>query len=174
MDMTWSHVCVTPSFTERLVVLFCVAWPFVTLALLRRQGRSPAPVMAMLIPLAVALCGTWLGLTRVMEVMAPYGGRSATAAGIAEALSLLTVAAFSVAGVALASSIRRHRPLLDRRTVIVAVCVLADAYAVLLFAVGVVSRRVTNEGAVAGAIFSAAIALAAGASLVAVLRSKRS
>src|SRR5688572_30033126 len=86
-----------PSVAAQMIVLFCVLWPFATLGLLRRRQTSTAPVLAILLPTAAAVCGVWIGLANCMKGMARSGsgGLAAVSAGIAEALALLGLALLS-------------------------------------------------------------------------------
>ena len=64
--MSLTTVCVSPPWWQKLLVVFFFFWPFITVMLLRR-GRSPMPLLAMLLPFALANAGTWLGLARVIR-----------------------------------------------------------------------------------------------------------
>lgn len=130
MDITSLHI--HRALTTQLVMLFCLAWPFLAFALIRRSERSSAPVTAMLIPLAIALAETWLAIVRVLTGMAlSGGGTSWIAAGIAEALRTMVFGAISATFVALVALLRRHRPLLDPPSAILVALWIAVANAAL-------------------------------------------
>lgn len=136
MEMEFTYVCVLRPVWWRLAVMLCVFWPFIAISFLSRRGRSSAPLTAMLLPLTVALCGTWIGIASVLRGMAVSGsGRGAAfAAGLAESIGTLSIGAFSAVAVALAALIKRHRPVADRFTTVLALFFVADTIAALLFA----------------------------------------
>jgi hypothetical protein len=124
------HVATTPA--GKVVVLFCMAWPFLALAFIRRGERSSAPLVAMLIPIAVGLCGTWLGLVDVLGALpVTGGGRAARAAGVAEALLLILIGAGCAGCVGVVALMRRHRPVLDRGAAVLAALLVAGIGAAL-------------------------------------------
>ncbi|HEU4887026.1 MAG TPA: hypothetical protein VFV49_04005 [Thermoanaerobaculia bacterium] len=138
--MSLMTVCVTPSPITQLIVLICFFWPFIAMSLLSRQGRSAGPVAAVLVPLGFFGAGTWLGLIRVMEVRALFGGGShAVAAGIAEALAMLYIGGFFAAAVIVFAAIRRHRPFVDRMTAALLTVLIASLTAAL-FSAAVISN----------------------------------
>lgn len=86
----------------------------------------------MLIPLAIALAETWLGIVRVhMGMPIGSGLTSAMAAGIAEALRMMIFGAISATFVAMVALLRRHRPLLDPPSAILVALWIAVANAAL-------------------------------------------
>lgn len=132
MDLTLVTAC--PSPAGRLIALFCFFWPFVSIAVIRKRGHSSAPVAAMLLPLAVALLGTWIGIMETLRGMALSGsGIAASAAGFAEALHALFTGACSAAGVAVVALIKRHRPVVDWPTALIASLFAAGTIGALLF-----------------------------------------
>jgi FlaA1/EpsC-like NDP-sugar epimerase len=118
-----------------LLILFCFFWPFLALAFLRNRDRSPMPFLAMLLPVALAMSVTWIGIADVIEHMAISGGGTAsTAAGIAEALvGIVVPAVFCAAFVAIAALLRGHRPVADHFTIVMALAVAAEIVSALLF-----------------------------------------
>src|SRR6185436_20139001 len=108
--MDLSHMWVCPPLSYYVLRLFCFFWPLVSIAFITRRGRSSAPVTAMLLPLSVALCGTWLGFFHCLEGMAMTGsgGRAALVAGFAEALTVLFMGLFSALAVGIVALIKRH------------------------------------------------------------------
>ncbi|HEX6101158.1 MAG TPA: hypothetical protein VF432_32885 [Thermoanaerobaculia bacterium] len=118
------HFATTP--TGKVVVLFCMAWPFLALAFIRRGERSSAPLVAMLIPIAVGLSGAWLSLVDVLGALpVTGGGRAARAAGVAEALLLILIGAGCAGCVGVVALMRRHRPVLDRGAALLAALLVA-------------------------------------------------
>src|SRR5687767_4063869 len=117
MDISSLHV--HHSSTTYLITFFCVLWPFATLTFLPRRQTSTAPVLAMLLPVAAAVCGVWIGLANGMLGMAlsGRGGVMAVSAGIAEAFAGLGFALFSAILIAVLALIRRPRPVMDGVTV---------------------------------------------------------
>jgi len=132
MDLRHAYVC--PSPTGTFILLFLFFWPFVSLAILRKRGHSSAPVSAMLLPPAVALLGTWIGILEGLRGMAISGaGIAAVAAGFADSLHVLFTGACSAAAVAVVALIKRHRPVADRVTALIALLFAAGTIGALLF-----------------------------------------
>jgi hypothetical protein len=133
--MDLQFVCVHPGPAAQAIVLFCILWPFVTLLFLRSRTTSSAPLSAMLLPMAVAVMGIWIGFYNVVTGMSVSGnnGRLASAAGIAEALMILSIGACSAMLVAFFALIRRHRPVADRVTMALAAAVIIEVIAALMF-----------------------------------------
>lgn len=132
MDLRHAYIC--PSPTGMLISLFLFFWPFVSLAVIRKRGHSSAPVSAMLLPLAVALLGTWIGMMESVRGMALAGsGIASVAAGFAESLQTLFTAMYSAAAVAVVTLIKRHRPVADRVTAVIALLIAAGTIGALLF-----------------------------------------
>lgn len=167
MDLRGAFIC--PSPEDILVSLFCFAWPFVTIAFIRKGGHSSVPVSAMLLVLGVALLGTWLGIMNALRGMALSGGGwASSAAGFAGSLRGLSVGAVAVIGVAIVMLLKRHRPVVDRVTVLIALAFIADTIGALLF------LRFFSFP-IAGLVFvgigiAAAIAIASAVWLIAVVR----
>lgn len=158
-------VCTQPSPLQRLVVMFCVFWPLLALGFLRTRGRSSEPLTSMLLPLAIASCGTWVGLIRMLHGAAISGGGvNSMMAGSAEAVRTLVLGAVSSGAVALAALLRRHRPVADRGALILTTLTIANAVAALVFPPAL-------PGATLGAIIALALALAAGVWLFVTARS---
>ncbi|HEX8255489.1 MAG TPA: hypothetical protein VF846_20280, partial [Thermoanaerobaculia bacterium] len=92
MDMTLVTSCPTPS--EKYATLFLVAYPFLLWVLTRggKRGRVAAVVVpAALVPLYVGAAASWLIVVSALQGRAlSGGGRQSTAAGLAEALGMLT------------------------------------------------------------------------------------
>jgi hypothetical protein len=133
MDMDPSGMWVTPQPFAVAVRMFGLVWPFVVLGFLRSRGRSSVPLAAMIVPFAMATCGTWVGLINVLRgASISGGGRASMAAGIAEALTMLIFGAFSASAVALVALIRRHRPVADRGVLILTVLIVANAVAAIV------------------------------------------
>jgi hypothetical protein len=121
-------------FLGNLLILFCFFWPFIALAFLRNRDRSPMPFLAMLLPVALAISVTWIGIANVIEHMPISGGGAAsTAAGIAEALVVIVAAVFCAVFVAIAALLRGHRPAADHFTIVMALAVAAEIISALLF-----------------------------------------
>lgn len=132
MDLSHAFVCPTP--TAMFIQLFLFFWPFVSLTIIRKREQSSAPVSAMLLPLAVALLGTWIGIMEGLRGMAISGGGiGSAAAGFAESLHMLLAGACSAAGVAVVALIKRHRPVADRVTTLIALLFVAGTIGALLF-----------------------------------------
>ena len=124
-----------PGCTIQLIVLFCFLWPFATLTFLARRQTSPAPVLAVLLAVAVAECGMWIGLINTLVGLALSGSaRLAASAGIAETLMVLPLVLFSTALIALFALIRRHRPSIDRVTAVLVVILIVEILAALIYA----------------------------------------
>lgn len=163
MEMTF--VSVHPPLYESLIALFSFVWPFVALRYVRSRGRSPAPVLAMLVPVLVASCGTWLGLHGILYGMTVLStGRDPwVIAGIADAFAVLRFGAYSACGVALVALIRRHRPALDRATVSIAVLLAAEVIAAAAVAAHLdpLPRNVylVRAGAIVAGVVAAAAAV---------------
>lgn len=119
MDMSFSTVCVYPSFSTRIATLFLVTYPFVLWALSRYRGDGIGPmaasaVPAALTPLFVAATAAWLGVASLVQGLSiAGGGRAVRAAGVSETLSMMTFGAAVTALVCtaswLADQIRKHR-----------------------------------------------------------------
>lgn len=133
-DFSLVTACGPPNTTLQVLVSFFALWPFITLMFLRR-GRSPLPLLAMLLPLALAGSATWLGLSRVIERMAVSGAGigPALAAGIAEALLPAALAIAPAVLVAIVALARGHRPAVDHFTLVAALAAATEIIAALLF-----------------------------------------
>lgn len=171
--MELSFVCIHHGAAVQAVTLFCILWPFATLAFLRSRQTSTAPVLAVLLPIAVAECGSWIVLADVVGAMA-LARRSpmATAAGSAEALCILSVAAFSAALIAVFALVRRHRPVMDRFSAVLAAVLLIEIVAAMIFAARLAPSKSLILFALvsAGAVFLIALAIAV--RIIAVLRGR--
>jgi hypothetical protein len=109
MEMSWTQICVTPPGFVKLLLLFCLVWPFVSL-----RWKVPS-LTAMLLPIALATGAVWLGFVRIMEGLAISGGGVAsTAAGTAEAWIALFLGLCSAAAVLVFALLRRRVPVVDR------------------------------------------------------------
>ena len=133
MDMSLTGIHSSPSAIVQLLVFFCLLWPFVTPGLFHRGEHSSAPVLAMLLPLTLAMGLMWVGLANVIRVMAISGSDAATAAGIAEALVTPTAALFPIVLIAIFALMRRHRAALDHFSAAIAAGLLVELVAALLF-----------------------------------------
>ncbi len=146
--------------TLQLLVLFFFLWPFITLTFLRR-GKSPLPLLAMLLPFALASGMTWLGLARVIEVMAISGGGPAsTAAGIAEALIPPVLAAMPAFFVGVAALARRHRATVDHYVKVFALAIAAEVVSAVMFTASLQPDKRQFTLALAWSVTAAVIALA--------------
>jgi hypothetical protein len=162
MDMSVGTVYVTPSIYAKLLVVFCVLWPFMAWSLIRHRGRSSAPLAAMLVPLALSVGVMWLGFERVLIGMA-YSGRgiAAASAGLAEALSVLFAGALSAGLVAVLALIRRHRPLVDTPIAMLYTLSIAEVATALLLAPRIAVVQWQLYFIYSAAILAALIAIAA-------------
>jgi len=133
MDLSNMYSC--PPAYVRYIELACLIWPFVAIGLLSKRTRSSALLLAMALPLAVTLAGTWMGIADSIRGMAisGSGGIASVAAGFAEALAMLGLGTLSALGVIVVALLRRHRPVADRVTTVLAFIVAADTIAVVLF-----------------------------------------
>lgn len=159
--MIWMH----PMPFATAILALCLLWPLFVLGFLRTKTRSSAPLAAMILPFALAACGTWVGLINVVrgaEMVGSYTG-AAMAAGVAEALMMLVFGAFAASAVALVALIRRHRPVADRGVLVLTALVVTNAVAAIVFAPAM-------PIAIVGAITALAIAVAAVVWLFAVAR----
>jgi hypothetical protein len=109
-----------------------------------------------LVPLAVASVGVWLGLENVRRVLAMLGrsGGPIAAAGIAEARSMFYVGGFFAFVVIVIATVRRHRPIVDRVTTVLVAMLIVDVIAAFF-------ASMNASVLITGAIFSGVIALLA-------------
>lgn len=159
MEFVTSH----PPLYISLILLFLFSWPFFAFRSLRGRRRSAAPLLAMLVPLLVASCGTWLGMQDILYgmVVTSTGREPWVAAGIADAFVIVRAGAWSAAGVALVALIRRHRPALDRGTIVIAALLAAQLLAAIAMAANLDPLPLSVYLVRAGAIAAAVIAVAA-------------
>lgn len=139
------------SLAAKLVVLFCIVWPIVTLTFTRMRGRSPVPVLAALIPVAIGACGMWIDIVSVLHIAAlSGGGRASAAAGMVEAWFVLAFGIFCAFAVAFFALLKRHRPSADRGTMVLAALVIANAVAGLTLSTSIAAAYVA--AVIAGAM----------------------
>lgn len=151
--MDLSHMWINELLAPKVTRIFCLLWPFVSIAFLRDRGRSFAPLTAMLVPLTVSACGMWLFLIEVMRGMALSGAERAFAAGFADAYELLFWGGFSALAVSAFALKKKHVPSADFG---------ATAIAALLMINVVLALMVTPTRLVLlGAAFAIVLALGA-------------
>ena len=161
MDLSICADCYSPNDTLRLLIFFLLFWPLITFGFLRR-GRSPMPLLATLLPFALATAVMWMQIARVIEFMAISGGIAARSAGLAEALSAPLYATASAALIAVVALIRRHAPTVDHFTIVFALAIAAEVVAALLFTAWIepVTRQIALAFVWAGTAFVIALAIA--------------
>ena len=160
MEMEFICIYPGPSPITKLLVLICFFWPFVAISFLPRRGKSAAPVVAALVPLALSSVDVWLGLMSVTRGMAITGvGERATAAGIADSLARLFIGGCFAIAVIVFAAIRRHRPIVDRMTAMLAAVFIVNVIGVLI--AGAMIRQVIVAVLIAGAIVAGIVAVAA-------------
>ena len=119
MDVSSIHIY-PPHFGA--IAIFCLVWPVVAFFLLRRNTASPAPWMAMFVPLGVSAIGMWLALRSLAAIGSP--SRVVLAAGRADAMVILAIGPVSAILVGVAAWIRRHRPTAGIGTIALAAVLL--------------------------------------------------
>jgi len=164
MDLSPVVICSRPSLLAQLFAVFCLLWPFATLGMLRRGERSSAPVLAMLLPLTLAMGLVWVGLSNVILGMSLSGaGDAAASAGIAEALGMPAFALFPIALIAIFALLRRHRPSLDHFSAAIAAALWVELIAALLFSARIApferNRTLALVWAAAALMLAAAVAM---------------
>ena len=110
--MQFTTVCVYPSASTRLAVLFLLAYPVGALFLSRYRASRAGPLSTSVVPLTltplfVGLAAAWLGVARIIESLSVAArGRAASAAGVAETFVFVAFASAIAAFVAGATLIR--------------------------------------------------------------------
>ncbi|HEV7238921.1 MAG TPA: hypothetical protein VGQ36_06735 [Thermoanaerobaculia bacterium] len=147
----------SPSTALKVIALFCMVWPFLAMASVPRRGRSSAPIAAMLVVLAVILCGVWLELSNV-----------AGAAALDTFKTGLAVAVWPTGWIAILTLVLRHRPVIDRMVIILGALLCVSVFA------AVVSPPVASVFFARGAAaMTLAIAIAAAVRLFLVTRASK-
>jgi hypothetical protein len=134
----------------RLALWFLLIWPFVAFWFFRRDGRSPAPIAAVVVAIAVVQAALWLALASHLRFAGVLYGSP---------LSFAWVLLWPVGWIVLFALLRRHRPVPDRFALVLGVLVLAMSIAIRLFMTRVGSV-VTAQGAGAVSLVIAAAAVA--------------
>lgn len=102
-------MCFTPSAATRLAVLFLVGYPLFVGVLARSHrrtvgGLASSVVPAVLTPMFVSLAEAWLGVARLLQILASSpSGRAVRAAGASETFVMLALGSSVAALVAIAS-----------------------------------------------------------------------
>ena len=102
------------STAQKLVAVFCLVWPFLAMASVPRRGRSSAPLSAVLVALAVVVCGAWLDFARGEDIR--WG-----------------IALWPVAWIVVLSLALRHRPAVDRYVVVLGTILAIEVLIAVLF-----------------------------------------
>lgn len=167
MEMT--HVELTPAM--KLVLWFCLFWPFLAMSSIPRRGRSSAPIAAALVALAVIACLVWIELAGIVEGARLAGLNRETSIAIArQTFSVAWLAVWPIGWIAVLSLIRRHWPIPDGFVVALTALLCVAAIAALNFVAFLSPRMMYMIFARAAAAFALAIALAAAVWLFVVTR----
>ena len=176
MDMTSMHINAPSTAVEKLVMLFLLFYPLFVWALSRMARRggpmSASAIPAVLTPLFAGVGVSWAAVVNVIgaQSIMEGGGRSSSAAGVAEALTYVGFAAAVAALVSGASVVTDRRDAAEllsaprRRRLLVAGAVGLVIFLVVLIAAELaVIRRIEPGPALPGMMNAAALcALAAG------------
>lgn len=147
------------STAEELTMLFCVLWPFVARRFFFPRSSSSAPISAMVLPIALVEAAIWwtianfLGYMPLTTKVIPWDLPALT-----ESAWVLLWTAFWIAVMAL---IRKHRPVPDAGAIALSALVLAGAISIRVYVAVAELTRAFVYGAVAAALASVGIALAA-------------
>ena len=161
--MSPAAICTAPSLIAQLIVLICLFWPFLAASFLSRRETSAGPTAAVLVPLALSVGGMMWGLDRTLGGLAisrPPG--AAAAAGIAEAFAFSGTGALFALFVIIVAAIRRHRPFVDRLSVVLFALLAVEIALALFIGSTIGSGRWQFYACVTGAIAAGLIAVIAG------------
>jgi hypothetical protein len=110
-----------PPLATTIAVLFMMVWPFVAAVLLRSRRRSSAPLLAMLVPIAVGTACAYAILLLVLQHLSISGAKpSAEAVAVRHSVNLIRLGVLCAVVVAIAAMIRHHAPAIDRALVLLA------------------------------------------------------
>jgi hypothetical protein len=132
-----------------IISIVSVLWSLGAAFFLRRDTASPAPILAMFVPLALSAASMWFAVLQLVR-----SGALTDRAGRADSMLALIAGAASALTIGVIALIRRHRPVADAPTLILAAMVLATVIIALTYAPAF-------EIAAAGLVLSIAAAVAA-------------
>lgn len=155
---------IDPPWPVKVFAWFVVTWPFVAAALMRSRARSAAPLVAMVVPIAVATACAFASLGLVLEDLSITGAAPHVAApGVRMARSLIRNGVLNAVLVAIAAMLRHHAPALDRVFVMLAALLTIEIGVALWIGATIASAQWQLGASSAG---MAAAALTAAAAIV--------
>lgn len=115
-----------------IVMLFCLAWPFLALASISKRGRSSAPFVAVLVALAMIGSAVWFDLSNLVVGMSlSNSDRQSVIQWAPDVFETGWIAVWPIGWIALFALLRRHRPVVDRTLAVLAGLWCAIAIAAL-------------------------------------------
>ncbi|HUR80359.1 MAG TPA: hypothetical protein VM733_06315, partial [Thermoanaerobaculia bacterium] len=116
---------------SQLLIVWIVSllWSLGAAVFIRRNAASPAPMLAMFVPLAFSAGAMWLAVLQLVR-----SGAIADRLGRADSMLMLIAGAVSALIIGAIAVIRRHRPTADAPTIVLAAMVLATVIIALSYA----------------------------------------
>jgi hypothetical protein len=125
--MNMMPIPVAPPVATTIAVLFFMAWPFLAAMLLRSRRRSSAPLLAMLVPIAVGTACAYAILLLTLQHLAITGAKPIVeAALVRHSGNLIRLGVLDAVVVAIAMMMRHHAPAIDRVLVLLASMVVVE------------------------------------------------
>lgn len=148
--MDLEFFCILPAALSQVAVVFCAIWPLFAFRFLAKDGRSAAPIAALIVAIAVVQAAIWNELANLVEWLP-----------LVPSFSLAWLVLWPAFWIAVIAWARRHQPVSDGTMIALSALLLAGAIAARVFGMKMQPRFEYFYAARAGTMVALAIAVTA-------------